>query len=135
MALAIPSDARRQVRHFQLPQQVFLDRLARVVRELLLPIVVFAAPGAVGRADALFAPVIVDHLDLCGSWSAAAAWVTSGSGVGGSTASKPLEVSASSTGSSITLLSSSSRIWACSSRAGNWSSRMACCNCGVMVSC
>ncbi len=41
--------------------------------------------------------------------------------------------SPSSTGSSITLLSSSSRMWACSSRAGSCRRRMACCSCGVIV--
>src|SRR5690606_17750363 len=46
----------------------------------------------------------------------------------------PVE-SLSSSASSITLVSSSSRIWAWSSRAGNCSSLIACCSCGVIVSC
>src|SRR6478609_10767370 len=50
-------------------------------------------------------------------------------------ASKLAVASVSSSASSMTLVSSSSRIWACSSREGSCSSLIACCSCGVMVSC
>src|SRR5271155_3068298 len=42
---------------------------------------------------------------------------------------------ASSSASSITLVSSVSRTWACKSSDGSCNKRMACCSCGVMVSC
>src|SRR5271170_3448803 len=42
---------------------------------------------------------------------------------------------ASSSPSSITLVSSVSLTWACRSREGSCSSLIACCSCGVMVSC
>src|SRR5882757_62093 len=51
-----------------------------------------------------------------------------------STAS-PRDSGASSSASSITLVSSVSRTCACRSSEGSCSSLMACCNCGVMVSC
>src|SRR5688572_13887121 len=54
-------------------------------------------------------------------------WPVSGSAVS--------RLPASSSASSITLLSSASRICAWSSRTGSCSRRMACCSCGVIVSC
>src|SRR6202034_3260114 len=41
----------------------------------------------------------------------------------------------SSSASSMTFVSSVSRTWACKSSEGSCSRRMACCSCGVMVSC
>ena len=55
--------ARRELRQLQLPEQVILQRLAGSIGEFLLALVVVAVPGCFGRACALLAPALVDHLD------------------------------------------------------------------------
>ena len=55
--------ARRELRQLELPQKMFLQRLAGGVGEFLLPVIVIAAPGGVGRSDAALAPALIQHLD------------------------------------------------------------------------
>ena len=56
--------ARCEAGELELPQQVLLQRLAARVGVLLLAfLVVAAAPGGLGRADAVLAPALVENLD------------------------------------------------------------------------
>src|SRR6202790_47418 len=63
------------------------------------------------------------------------AYFSSGASSSRSRTGSPKASAASSSASSITLVSSVSRTCACRSSEGSCSSRMACCSCGVMVSC
>ena len=81
MARAIASCARLELRQLQLPEQVFLQGLAGRIGEFLLPVVVVAAPGRLGGADAVLAPAVIQHLDRRSR--AASSGDSSGSGVAG----------------------------------------------------
>ena len=124
--------ARREIGVFELADEVILQRERGVVGDFGGALVVIA-PGIGARAA--FAPVVFDDLGFDGDFGSR------------------LRVDAlllrhrmrferfelpvasySSTGSSMTLLSSCSRMCACSSSAGICRRRMACCSCGVMVS-
>ncbi len=58
--------AGRELRQLELPKQVFTQRLAGGVGDVLLPLVVARAPGIFGRTDALVVPGVVDDLDVDG---------------------------------------------------------------------
>ncbi len=110
-------------------------------------VLVVAGPGRFRRpGDLRIAPVLlvgdVERLLALGALGVAAGGASGGSALGAgdsncgsASGSAVSRLPASSSASSITLLSSASRICAWSSSTGSCSRRMACCSCGVIVSC
>ena len=135
----------RELGELELLDQLLLQGLAVLVAEIAAAVVI-ARPGAVRGAARLLAPGLVRdlHLGLL-ALHRPAVRIAVELGVlllepaGGSSRSRAASGGASSasssSASSMTLVSSVSRTWACKSREGSCSSRMACCSCGVMVSC
>ena len=99
---------RAQPRKLQLPQQMLLQGLSGRVGEFLLPVIIVAVPGGIGRSDAVLAPALIENLPgLLGGGARAARFPPAAD-----SASTLALASVSSSASSMTLLSSSSRMWA-----------------------
>ena len=121
--------SRAELLQIELPEQVLVQGVAGGVGEFLHALVVPGIPGVVGGAGARIAPGFVDD-----STSAFPAGALLSPPISVVASGWKVAVSDSSSSSSMTLLSSASRIWACNSMVGSRSRRIACWSCGVIVS-
>ena len=134
---------RRELGELELLDELLLQRLAVLVAEVAAAVVI-ARPGGIRRRRWSARPRPRPRFPLPAlradppGWCCRRARHTSprpGRSSRSRTGIRGASSASSSSASSITLVSRVSRTCACRSSEGNCSRRMACCSCGVMVSC